>query len=209
MKYKNMIEYEVSGSYALFTDPLTKCSGEKCTLPVPTYEALKGITAAIYRNRDIEWITDAVRIMNPMRTECIARNVLEYYRGGRDLAAYTYLRDVRYRVRSHFVLRRGAQDTAAEHKYYSIARRMLKHGGKYPAFLGTRDCAAEIRRCRFDSDSGYYDNCSRELGLMYHGIRYPETEQDKMTVQMFRCRMENGVIHFPAPEECPISRDAG
>lgn len=209
MEYNNIIEYEVSGGYALFTDPLTKCGGEKCTLPVPTYESLKGITSAIYRSREIEWVIDAVRIMNPIRTECIARTVLEYFRGGRDLAAYTYLRNVRYRVKAHFEPRTVSFDTAAEHRCYSIARRILKRGGRYPAFLGTRDCAAEINQCRFDSGSGYYDNCSRELGLMYHSICYSGMESDNMTVQMFRCRMDNGMIRFPAPEQCPVRRCVG
>lgn len=40
--------YKVKGEYALFTDPVTKGGGEKFTYQVPTYQALKGITEAIY-----------------------------------------------------------------------------------------------------------------------------------------------------------------
>ena len=39
---KNCIEFRLWGRYALFTDPLTKVGGEKCSYHIPTYEALKG-----------------------------------------------------------------------------------------------------------------------------------------------------------------------
>lgn len=38
---RNQIEYTVYGDYALFTDPFTKLGGEKMTMHIPTYEALK------------------------------------------------------------------------------------------------------------------------------------------------------------------------
>ncbi|MGO4119210.1 CRISPR-associated protein Cas5, partial [Rhizobium ruizarguesonis] len=34
---RNAIEFEVFGSYALFTDPLTRLGGEKLSYQVPTY----------------------------------------------------------------------------------------------------------------------------------------------------------------------------
>ena len=40
---RNSITFNVSGDYALFTDPITKIGGEKSTLMLPTYSALKGI----------------------------------------------------------------------------------------------------------------------------------------------------------------------
>ena len=47
-KHDNIVEFEVSGSYALFSDPLVRIGGEKCTYPVPPYEALKGILSSVY-----------------------------------------------------------------------------------------------------------------------------------------------------------------
>ncbi len=38
----NIVEFKVYGKTALFTDPLTKIGGEKCSYHLPTYEALKG-----------------------------------------------------------------------------------------------------------------------------------------------------------------------
>lgn len=43
MEKPNIIEYTVFGRYALFTDPLSKTGGEKCSYQIPTYQALKGI----------------------------------------------------------------------------------------------------------------------------------------------------------------------
>ncbi|GBD95150.1 CRISPR-associated protein [bacterium BMS3Abin06] len=43
MKKENKVEFKAYGKYALFTDPLTKIGGEKCSYHIPTYEALKGI----------------------------------------------------------------------------------------------------------------------------------------------------------------------
>ena len=46
----NQIEFKVYGKYALFSDPLTRIGGEKCSYQIPTYEALKGIVKAVYWN---------------------------------------------------------------------------------------------------------------------------------------------------------------
>ena len=48
MLERNSIEFKVWGRHALFTDPLTRIGGEKCSYHVPTYEALKGIAKSIY-----------------------------------------------------------------------------------------------------------------------------------------------------------------
>lgn len=48
MRYPNIVEFQVSGDYALFSDPLTRVGGEKFSYQVPTYESLKGIMASVY-----------------------------------------------------------------------------------------------------------------------------------------------------------------
>lgn len=47
-KVRNTIEFCVFGRYALFSDPALRMGGEKATLPVPTYQAIKGIVESIY-----------------------------------------------------------------------------------------------------------------------------------------------------------------
>lgn len=43
LKHPNQIEFQVTGDYAMFSDPVTRMGGEKCSYQVPTYEAIKGI----------------------------------------------------------------------------------------------------------------------------------------------------------------------
>ena len=38
-----LFEFEVSGDYAIFADPMTKAGGERMSFEVPTYEGTKGI----------------------------------------------------------------------------------------------------------------------------------------------------------------------
>ena len=45
--YKNIVEFSVSGRYAMFSDILTNVGGEKTSYHIPTYEALKGILHSI------------------------------------------------------------------------------------------------------------------------------------------------------------------
>ena len=53
MKIRNQIEYCVSANYALFSDPIARMGGEKFSYMLPTYQALKGITAVSYTHLDV------------------------------------------------------------------------------------------------------------------------------------------------------------
>lgn len=205
MNYPNIIQFELSGRYALFTDPLTKSSGEKFTLPVPTYEALKGAARSIYSSRSFCWVIDQVRIMQPIFTESIAITRTGYFERFTDISIYTYLKDVRYKVLAHLEFPDGTPPET-QHKYYAIARRMLKAGGKREVFLGVRSCIAEVRPCCFHTEAGTYDAHSQNFGLMHHSFTYPTADIPRFTQQLFYCEMHNGVISFPPPEACPISR---
>ena len=65
--------------------------------------------------------------------------------------------------------------------------------------------------CSLWEGEGVYDKTNLSFGIMVHGITYPdeavrEEEKGKMTVRLWNAQMENGVIHFPRPEECEIRR---
>lgn len=100
---RNQIEFKVYGKYALFTDPITKIGGEKLSYQVPTYQALKGIVESIYWKPTILWIIDAVRVMNPIQMESKGVRPIKYNNGENELANYTYLKDVCYQVKAHFI----------------------------------------------------------------------------------------------------------
>ncbi|WP_059172609.1 type I-C CRISPR-associated protein Cas5c [Bacillus sp. FJAT-27445] len=207
---RNSIEFEVWGKYALFTDPLTKMGGEKLTYQVPTYQALKGIVESIYWKPTLLMVIDEVRIMNPIQMESKGVRPIEYG-GGNTLANYTYLKDVRYRVRAHFVFNQHRPDLAYdrnENKHHNILRRSLKAGGRRDIFLGTRECQGYVEPCVFEEGKGFYDNYDEiHFGTMLHGINYPdETGRNVMESRLWNPVMKNGVIKFLKPNECTMVR---
>lgn len=208
---RNTIEFKVWGRHALFTDPLTRIGGEKCSYHVPTYEALKGIAKSIYWKPTFIWIIDAVRIIKPIRTQTKGTKPLEYG-GGNTLAIYTFLSDVEYRVRAHFEWNLYHPDLANdrnEGKHFAVAQRMLERGGRQDIFLGTRDCQGYVEPCEFGSASGAYDTIDRlDYGLTFHGFDYPdETGESLLRARFWRPVMEHGVIHFLHPQQCDIRKD--
>ena len=92
--HENRVEFQVSGDYAMFADPVTRVGGEKLSYQIPTYEALKGILQSVYWKPTLVWFIDAVRIMNPIQTETKGVRPIGYG-GGNDLSCYTYLKHVR------------------------------------------------------------------------------------------------------------------
>ncbi len=70
-EHPNIVEFEVYGDYALFSDPLMRLGGEKCSYQVPTYEALKGILSSVYWKPTFIWRILDVRVMNPIQTEVV------------------------------------------------------------------------------------------------------------------------------------------
>lgn len=173
---RNTIEYEVSGDYALFSDPVLSTGGEKTSLPIPTYQALKEITKSIYWKPTITWYVDAVRIINPIQMETKGM-IVPKFKGGNDLASYTYLKDVRYQVMAHFEFNKNHGELACdweENKHYQIAKRMVEAGGRRDIFLGCRECAGDVEPCAFGSGESYYDSLTKKVsyGFMYHGKTY-------------------------------------
>ena len=124
----NGIEFEVTGRKGLFTCPEFKVGGEKCTLQIPTYEALKGITKSIYWKPTITWVIDAVRVMNPIRMESTGIILPKMKSNKNDIAIYTYLKNCRYQVKAHFIFNKNRPEYKndwCEIKHQEIADRMI------------------------------------------------------------------------------------
>ena len=204
------IEFKVWGRFALFTDPLTKIGGEKCSYHIPTYEALKGIAKSIYWKPTFIWVIDEVRVMNRIRTQTKGTKPLEFG-GGNTLSIYTFLMDVEYQVRAHFEwnsYRPELVDDRNESKHHLIAKRMLERGGRQDIFLGTRDCQGYVEPCAFGAEPGHYDGAGElGFGLTFHGFDYPdETGENKLQARFWRPTMVDGVIRFVSPENCDIRK---
>lgn len=207
---KNSVEFKVSGQYALFTDPLTKIGGEKCSYHIPTYEALKGVAKSVYWKPTFIWIIDKVRIMRRIRTQSKSAKPLDYG-GGNSLAIYTYLADVEYQVQAHFEWNPYREDLADDRnnvKHLSVSERMIKKGGRQDIFLGARECQGYIEPCLFGDGNGEYDGCGElAYGLMFHGFDYPdEIGENKLYSRFWRPVMKDGVITFQRPEGCAIRK---
>lgn len=214
MQHPNIVEFQVSGDYALFSDPITRVGGEKCTYQVPTYEALKGILASVYWKPTIIWYIDSARVMSRIRTEVKGVRPIKY-NGGNDLAYYTYLKDCVYQVRAHFEWNMNRPELAGdrnENKHHEIAKRMIRKGGRRDIFLGTRECQGYVEPCVYGEGKSWYDDLEMlTFGLMFHGMTYAdeaysEETQNAMTARFWYPRMVHGEIVFPRPEECTITK---
>ncbi len=207
---KNSISFRLWGRYALFTDPITKIGGEKCSYHIPTYEALKGVLKSIYWKPTLIWYVDRVRVIKPLQTQTKGTKPL-VWNGGNSLAIYTFLHDVEYEVEAHFEWNEHRPELAQDRidgKHFAIAQRMLEKGGRQDIFLGTRDCQAYVEPCEFGAGVGNYDQLPElGFGLMFHGFDYPdETGIDELHSRFWQPLMRNGIIEFPRPEACEIKR---
>jgi len=216
----NIVEFKVWGKYALFTDPLTKIGGEKCSYQIPTYEALKGIISSVYWKPTIIWIIDKVRVMKPIKTQTRSAKPVNYggiYPSARKpgkkqesfntLSIYTYLSDVEYQVQAHFEWNEKRVDLIQdqnENKHWCVARRMIERGGRRDVFLGARECQAYVEPCKFGEGEGSYDDIPElAFGLMFHGFDYPdEGENGKLIARFWWAKMKRGIVEFPQPKHC-------
>lgn len=222
MKYdtpKNTVEYRVHGRFALFSDPITRMGGERCSYQIPTYEALKGITKSIYFKPTFSWLVDQVRVMKVIQTVAKSVKLRAFQKDVPDLSIFTYLVDVEYQVRAHFEWNLNYPEMAKdriEGKHFEVARRMIEKGGRRDVCLGARECQGYVEPCGFGEGRGAYDDIPElAFGLMFHGFTYPDEypnpnapaqEKNQLRANFWKPVMRKGVLTFPRPEDCPFSR---
>lgn len=209
-KPKNSVSFKVYGRYALFTDPVTKIGGEKSTYHLPTYEAIKGVLKSIYWKPTLIWYVDRVRVIRPLRTQTKGTKPL-VWGGGNSLAIYTFLHDVEYQVEAHFEWNEHRPELKKDRidgKHFAIAKRSIEKGGRQDIFLGTRDCQAYVEACVFGEGKGVYDEIDElGFGLMFHSFDYPdETGKEELHSRFWNATMKKGILEFPKPEQCTVSR---
>lgn len=207
---ENKVEFKVYGKYALFTDPLTKIGGEKCSYQIPTYQALKGIMESIYWKPTIIWVIDKVRIIKAIKTQTKSAKPI-IYSGGNSLSIYTYLSDVEYQVQAHFEWNLNRNDMVKdrnENKHFFVARRMVERGGRRDIFLGARECQGYVEPCHFGDGQGFYDQYGElSFDLMFHGFDYPdEFGKNELHARFWRPKMLNGIVEFIRPEHCTVHK---
>lgn len=211
MIYKSKsYEFMLWGRHALFTDPVTRVGGEKCSYHIPTYEALKGVVKSIYWKPTLVWVIDKVRVMKTIQTQTKGTKPL-VYGGGNTLAIYTFLADVEYQVSAHFEWNMHRPELTKDRnaqKHEAMADRALARGGRQDIFLGTRDCQGYVEHCPFgEGDSAYQNIAMLHFGLMFHGFDYPdEVGGNQLQARFWQPCMQHGVIEFIAPQACHITK---
>lgn len=218
MKRSSLFSYRISGRRALFSDPVNRVGGEKMTYHLPTYQALKGITESIYWKPSFIWFVHRVRVMKQIQTESVGVRPIRYNSNSNDLAFYTYLKDVQYKVEVYFEWNENREKLKSDwnqKKHEEIFARALAKGGRRDIFLGARECQAYVEPCCFEEESGDYDEIERlDFGVQFHSFIYPDEQEgvqnslvSPIQVNLWKPVLTNGVLVFPRPDECEINRE--
>lgn len=209
--------YKIKGEYALFTDPITKGGGEKFTYQIPTYQALKGITEAIYWKPTLIYYVESVKVINKIMTETKGIRTL-FKKGNNDLSYYTYLKNVEYLVKVYFEWNLNYSDLKEDRqeiKHEQIFLRSLEKGGRRDIFLGSRECLGYVERItkeEYENSKSYYENENLNFGIMFHSFIYPNEVKEKvknLQSTFSQIQMKDGEVEFIRPEDCQIRNELG
>jgi len=204
------INFNLYGSYALFTDPISYSGGEKSTYHIPTYDALRGICESIYWKPTFIWVVDKLKVINPIKTQSLGMTPLKYNDSNYDLCIYTYLRNVFYQVEAHIEWNPDRPDLEEDRnmgKHHAIALRSLDRGGRKNIHLGVSECPGYVTPCEFGDIEGVYDNLPEcAFGKIFHGYTYPGINNDILYARFWDVVMKNGIIEFVPPEQCTMVR---
>ncbi|MEY8462061.1 type I-C CRISPR-associated protein Cas5c [Streptococcus merionis] len=199
----------VTGDRALFTNPATKGGGERSSYAVPTKQALQGIVDSVYHKPTITNVVTEVKVVNQIQTELHGvRALLANY--GADLSYVSYLSDVDYLVKFHFIWNEDRPDLIQDrlpNKHEAIMARSIRKGGRRDVFLGTRECLGlveEISQDDYESASTEYDGQEIDFGVMFHSFAYPKDKSQPLRSFFTRTVMTDGRIHFNPQENCEI-----
>lgn len=196
------VNVEVWGDAALFTRPEAKV--ERVSYPVMTPSAAVGVLEAILWKPEFSWQVCAIEVLAPIREGTVRRNETTQVvtqeaalRGAvvdtaahRTQRASTILRDVRYRIHAHVVLRDHADEPVA--KYRDQFRRRVERGACFAQpYFGTREFTAYFGK----PTPAAPIELTTDLGVMLHSIAFPAKKQPVSS--WFTARLDRGVLHVP------------
>lgn len=199
----------VRGDYGLFTNPASKGGGEKSSYSIPTRQALNGIVDGLYHKPTFKNIITEVKVMNQIHTEVIGTRAL-LGNGKADLNYMSYLIDLEYLIRFHFIWNESRPDLIPDRnpkKHEVIMERSLEKGGRRDIFIGTRECfavAEAISLEEYQAANSYYDGQTLSFGIMFHSFSYPSNENEQLLSYFADTTMHDGVVNFKPQENCEI-----
>jgi len=139
---------KVGGDYACFTNPGLKV--ERCTYPVMTPSAARGVLEAIFWKPQFRWEIREIKVLKPIKQISIMRNEIKdrqnvkpiviEQKKQRQQRASLILKDVEYVITAEIVLKYGINNRIG---YIDQFRRKLDGGQcHHTPYLGTREFAA-------------------------------------------------------------------
>lgn len=137
---------KVGGDYACFTNPGLKV--ERCTYPVMTPAAARGILEAIFWKPQFRWEIREIKVLKPIKQISIMRNEIEdrqdktpiVIERKRQQRVSLILKDVVYVITAAIVLKIGTNNIIG---YTEQFRRKIEGGQcHHTPYLGTREFAA-------------------------------------------------------------------
>jgi CRISPR-associated protein Cas5d len=216
------IKLEIWGEYACFTRP--ECKVERMSYSVPTPSAMRGVIEAIYWKPEISWHIDSIRVLEPIRWISIRRNEVSERASIRSKALIIedcrqqrnslLLRDVRYLVSAHFIVRRSHQAGRNEsentpEKHLAVFTRCATAGQHFTQpYLGCREFPAYYRLVQSDAvtDNLPAHQRNQNLGWMLCDLGFDQDLKTKVVrkteTQVFYAVMRDGVINTP-PRRLP------
>lgn len=199
----------IRGDRALFTNPATKGGSERSSYSVPSRQALQGIIDSIYHKPTFTNVVTEVKVVNQIQTELHGvRALLHDYTA--DLSYVSYLSDVEYLVKFHFIWNEQREDLSQDripNKHEAIMERSIRKGGRRDAFLGTRECLGlvdAISQEDYETADSHYKDVTIDLGIMFHSFAYPIDKTTPLKSYFTKTIMDKGVIKFKPQSECEI-----
>jgi CRISPR-associated protein Cas5d len=219
---------KAGGDYACFTNPGLKV--ERCTYPVMTPAAARGVLEAIYWKPQLRWEIREIKVLKPIKQISIMRNELNERQGKKPIIiddpknraqrTSLILKDVEYVITADLVLKEGINNIIA---YIDQFARKLKDGQcHHTPYLGTREFAAwfepatgneepeptaKIERLPIGQmlfDSAYIEDDERkEIGFHRHGHAHQDDKRVARGYQSaiyFDAVVENNILKIP-PEK--------
>jgi CRISPR-associated protein Cas5d len=139
---------KTGGNYACFTNPGLKV--ERCTYPVMTPAAARGVLEAIYWKPQFRWEIREIKVLKLIKQISIMRNEIKDRQNEKPIVieqkkqrqqrASLILKDVAYVITAEIVLKDGISNIVG---YIEQFERKLKNGQcHHTPYLGTREFAA-------------------------------------------------------------------
>jgi CRISPR-associated protein Cas5d len=198
---------------------------ERVSYDLMTPSAARGILEAIHWKPAIQWIVDAIHVLQPIRFQSIRRNEVGHkapvapirkamnsgdisdlaliVEDDRQQRAATVLVNAAYVIEAHFELTDKASPEDSEGKHLDMFNRRARKGQCFhQPCLGTREFPARFRLVEPSVPLPRAIGETRDLGFMLYDIDHAGDRNSLF----FRARLENGVMRVPAPDLPEIRR---